>query len=67
MSLGYCIKCKEKVEVTDGKLIYYKNGTPVESGKCSKCGCKLNRMLSKEEKMAIQAQNREINDENSQA
>ena len=51
--LAYCIRCKEKVELIEGKLDYYKNGTPVEKGKCVKCGCKLVRILTKEERLGL--------------
>jgi hypothetical protein len=50
---GFCIKCKRKTEQIEGHIIYYKNGTPVEQGKCSVCGSKMNRMLSKAEREAL--------------
>ena len=53
MGLAYCIKCKAKVAVKEGKMTYYSNGTPVEMGLCVQCGSKVNRILSKEERIAL--------------
>lgn len=50
MGIGYCIKCKKKVALLEGKLAYYKNGTPVEKGMCSVCGSKVARIYSKAER-----------------
>ena len=52
-SLAYCIKCKQKAELKDGKIVYYKNGTPAERGVCAICGTKVSRILTKEEKVAL--------------
>lgn len=53
MGKGWCLKCKQKVEVVKGRLDYYKNGTPVERGHCSVCDGKLTRMLNREERKSI--------------
>ena len=53
MGVGYCIKCKGKTMIVDGKLEYYKNGTPVEKGTCKECGSRMNRMYNKEERQAL--------------
>ena len=50
---AYCIKCRQKVEIKDGKLSYYSNGTPVEKGTCTVCGGKVTRILSREERQAL--------------
>lgn len=50
---AYCISCKKKVEVKEGKLVYYKNGTPVEKGKCAECGKGVNRIMTGEERVML--------------
>ena len=46
---GYCIKCKGSKEMLEKEFGRYKNNMPIERGKCVSCGTKMNRMLSKEE------------------
>jgi len=41
---AYCVKCREKREVKDGKAEYNAVGTPVTRGICSVCGTKMYRM-----------------------
>ena len=53
MNTAYCLKCKSKVAILEGKLDYYANGTPVEKGKCGNCGSKLSRILSREERVFL--------------
>lgn len=53
MITGYCIKCKAKKEMKDTQLSYYKNGTPVEKGKCADCGSGMCRILTKEERAVL--------------
>ena len=48
--IGYCIRCRKKVEIAEGKLVYYKNGVPVEKGRCVECGAGVARILSKPER-----------------
>ena len=50
---AYCIRCKKKVDVNEGKIIYYKNGVPAERGKCANCGGLVNRILTKPEREAL--------------
>ena len=53
---AYCIKCKKKVVIKDGKVVYYKNGAPAEKGICTVCGSKVSRILSKVERDALKTQ-----------
>ena len=62
MGQAFCIRCKQKVAVMEGRLAYYSNGTPVEKGTCEKCGCKVTRMLKKEERLALR-ENQKLNEE----
>jgi hypothetical protein len=43
---AYCVKCREKREITDPKEVTMKNGRPAMEGTCPVCGTKLFRMLS---------------------
>jgi RNase P subunit RPR2 len=47
---AYCVKCKAKVEVKDAKEVKMKNGRPAVSGVCSKCGTKVFKIKSKNDK-----------------
>ena len=47
---AYCVKCKSKVAVKDPKDVTMKNGRPAVSGTCSKCGTKVFKIKSKEDK-----------------
>ena len=38
---AYCMKCKEKREMSDAKEVKMKNGRPAVQGKCPKCGTKM--------------------------
>lgn len=38
---GYCVKCKAKREMKNGKKKAAKNGTKMMAGKCAVCGCKM--------------------------
>ncbi|KRT62515.1 MAG: hypothetical protein XU10_C0026G0028 [Chloroflexi bacterium CSP1-4] len=44
MTMGYCVKDKEKVEIKDAKSITMKNGKPATAGVCPKCGTKVFRI-----------------------
>jgi hypothetical protein len=45
---AYCVKCKTKREMKDGKQVVLKNGRPAMKGTCPVCGTKLTRFLKKE-------------------
>ena len=47
METGYCVKCKAKREVINGKETKTKRGTKMLKGKCNKCGTTVCRMLGK--------------------
>ena len=53
MGVGFCIRCKKKVALINGKLAYYKNGTPVEKGICSVCGSRVARIYTKAERLEL--------------
>lgn len=38
MVQGYCVKCKKKVDITNGKVSTTKRGVKMMKGKCPKCG-----------------------------
>ena len=42
---AYCVKCKKKVEMKDGKKTTTKNGRSMMKGKCPKCGTTVCRFL----------------------
>jgi predicted RNA-binding Zn-ribbon protein involved in translation (DUF1610 family) len=44
MTMGYCVKDKEKVEMKDATKITMKNGKPATQGVCPKCGTKVFRI-----------------------
>jgi len=56
---GYCIHCKKKVKLIEGKIVYFKNGTPAEKGKCPICGGGVIRMITKVEKEELKAKQEE--------
>lgn len=41
---AYCVKCKEKREISSPKAVFTANGTPATQGVCPVCGTKLFRM-----------------------
>ena len=47
MAEGYCVKCKGKKEIQDGKEITMKNGRKAMKGKCPDCGTGMFRILGK--------------------
>ena len=38
---AYCVKCREKREMVDPKVILMKNKRPATTGTCSVCGTKM--------------------------
>jgi hypothetical protein len=43
---GYCVKCREKRKITDGKVEKTAKGRPIAKGKCPVCGTTVTRFLS---------------------
>ena len=41
---GYCMKCREKLPITEPEAVYTKAGRPATSGKCPTCGTTIFRM-----------------------
>jgi NAD-dependent SIR2 family protein deacetylase len=44
---AYCVKCKAKVQMKDGKETKTARGTNMMKGKCPKCGTTVCRMMGK--------------------
>lgn len=44
---GYCVKCKAKREIQNGKEGKTKKGTRILKGKCPTCGTTVCRILGK--------------------
>jgi len=44
---AYCVKCKAKKEMKDGKEVTMKNGRRAMKGACPDCGTKVFRILGK--------------------
>lgn len=44
MVKGYCVKCKEQVEIKDVKESLTAKGTKIAKGKCPDCGTTVCRM-----------------------
>lgn len=47
---GYCVKCREKKAITNGKVEETKNGRRMAKGTCPTCGTKVSRFLPQEDK-----------------
>jgi len=45
--MGYCVKCREKREITGAQQVTMKNGRPAVKGKCGVCGTGMYKILSK--------------------
>ncbi len=46
---GRCMRCKTNREMKDIKLNQTKRGTFMAKGTCTKCGCNMAKILSKEQ------------------
>ena len=46
---GYCVKCREKRTVKDGKVGETSKGRPMAKGPCPECGTTVTRFLSSKE------------------
>jgi hypothetical protein len=44
MTQGFCMKCRDKRDLTEVKAIVMKNGHPAIQGKCSVCGTRVFRI-----------------------
>ena len=44
---AYCVKCKEKVQIKDGKETATSRGTKMMKGKCPNCGTTVCRIGGK--------------------
>jgi hypothetical protein len=47
---GYCVKCREKRTITDGRVEETAKGRRMAKGTCPVCGTKVNRFLSSKDK-----------------
>ncbi|HLC62861.1 MAG TPA: DUF5679 domain-containing protein [Candidatus Nanoarchaeia archaeon] len=47
MVKGRCMRCKDQVEIKDGKEVVMKNGMKAMKGSCPKCSTKVFRILGK--------------------
>jgi len=45
--MGFCVKCKKKVEIKNAKEVTLKNGRKAMSGTCPDCGTKVFSFLKK--------------------
>jgi len=46
---GYCVKCRTKRTITQGKVVKTSKGRPMAKGVCPVCGTTVNRFLSDKE------------------
>ena len=46
---GYCVKCRTKRTVKQGKVVKTSNGRPMAQGVCPECGTTVTRFLSAKE------------------
>jgi NAD-dependent SIR2 family protein deacetylase len=44
---AYCVKCKHKTDIKEGKEVKNKKGMRMMKGKCPKCGTTVCRILGK--------------------
>ena len=43
---GYCVKCREKRTIKDGRVEKTAKGRPIAKGACPECGTTVTRFLS---------------------
>jgi len=48
--VGYCVKCRAKVDVKKGEIKTTENGRKMVQGVCPKCGTKVTRFLPADKK-----------------
>ena len=48
MVQGHCMRCKEKRDMKDAVLNQTPRGTYMGKGICTKCGCKMSAIMSKD-------------------
>jgi hypothetical protein len=41
---GYCLRCRERIEIQSAEAVYTRNGTPATQGECPICGGAVFRM-----------------------
>ena len=46
---GYCVKCRTKRQIKNGKVEKTASGKPIAKGKCPVCGTTVTRFLSEKE------------------
>jgi hypothetical protein len=46
---GYCVKCRQKRSIKDGKVEKTKSGRSMVKGDCPVCGTKVTRFISDKE------------------
>jgi hypothetical protein len=46
---GYCVKCRKKQQIKDGKVERTAKGKPMARGVCPDCGTKVTRFLSEKD------------------
>ncbi len=49
---SYCLKCKDKKLMNNGKILTNKKGNKYLQGTCD-CGCKMNKFLKKDTKIDV--------------
>ena len=49
---GYCLKCKDKKEIHNGKILTNKKGVKYIQSNCE-CGCKINKFLKNDTKIDV--------------
>lgn len=45
--IAYCVRCKDKQEVSNAEVVTMKNGRRRLKGTCIKCGCGMSKILGK--------------------
>lgn len=53
--IGWCAKCRDRREITDGKVVTMKNKRKAYRGPCVKCGTTVNRILSEADAKELKA------------